>query len=248
MGRYPNVRSREGADTIIHAIGMKRIDFAGIRSKTADFAADYGIPELAPEESPEGIPASIPDTTRQQPASNDRTDHKQTPDIGQRGESDRPAATSLTDPKLVKTKLRAFTPRGDGREKVVVLRDEAQHLSVERTPFAFCFLLRSMFEISAKAYCAEHTPFGGPSATSAKGDDRKLVDVLRDITAHINKSNDRPVAKKLHGAMAELGRSEGLLSVTSMNQLVHNSTFMVSPTDICILFHNVFPLLAAMNE
>jgi hypothetical protein len=53
--------------------------------------------------------------------------------------------------------------------------------------------------------------------------------------------------KVLHGAMAELGRSDGLLSVKSMNQLVHNPAFSVIPKDICTLFGNIYPLLEAMN-
>jgi hypothetical protein len=105
-----------------------------------------------------------------------------------------------------------------------------------------------MFEISAKAYCDEHAKSGGPKATKSGGQDRSLVDVLRDITKHLtNSETDKVMVKKLHGAMTELGRPEGLLSVTSMNQLVHNPTFMVSTTDICILFGNAFPLLEAMN-
>jgi hypothetical protein len=52
----------------------------------------------------------------------------------------------------------------------------------------------------------------------------------------------------LHGAMAELGRSEGFLSVTSMNQLVHHPRFSVAPSDIAVLFGNIFPLLEAMNS
>lgn len=58
---------------------------------------------------------------------------------------------------------------------------------------------------------------------------------------------DQAALKVLHGAMAELARPEGFLSVTSMNQLVHNARFTVTPTDVCVLFGNIFPLLECMN-
>ena len=48
--------------------------------------------------------------------------------------------------------------------------------------------------------------------------------------------------------MVELGKPEGILSVTSMNQLVHNPTFSITSGDISSMFGNVFPLLFAMNR
>jgi hypothetical protein len=75
------------------------------------------------------------------------------------------------------------------------------------------------------------------------------VDLLRDITKHLTNNNaDKEKVKLLHGAMTELGRSEGLLSVTSLNQLIHNPRFSVAPFDIAVLFGNVFPLLEAMSS
>ena len=130
----------------------------------------------------------------------------------------------------------------------MTLRDEARKLNVADTPLAFCFVLRSMFEVSAKAYCQDHTDAGGPAFHKANGDERKLVDVLRDITKHLTKNNqDRVMVKELHGAMTELGQPDRLLSVTSMNQLIHNPRFSVQVGDVCIAVGNVFPLLEAMN-
>ena len=54
--------------------------------------------------------------------------------------------------------------------------------------------------------------------------------------------------KELHGAMAELATQDGILSVTSLNQLVHNPKFTVDETHISSLFGNIFPLLQAMNR
>jgi hypothetical protein len=106
-----------------------------------------------------------------------------------------------------------------------------------------------MFEISAKAYCADHAGSGGPSATEPNGYDRNLVDVLKDVAEHLIKtSSDKGIQKRLHGAKTELAKSEGILSVTSLNQLIHSPTFSASPSDISTVFNNVFPFLLAMNS
>jgi hypothetical protein len=48
--------------------------------------------------------------------------------------------------------------------------------------------------------------------------------------------------------MAELATPDGILSVTSMNQLVHSPSFSVSEGHISTVFGNIFPLLEAMNS
>ena len=137
---------------------------------------------------------------------------------------------------------------GKKREKVVSLQIEMQKLRLVDHPYSFCFLLRSMFEISCKAYCEDHKA-DGLITTKPDGTDRRLVDVLRDITNHLTKNKiDKKRTKELHGALTELASSEGILSVTSMNALVHHPTFSIAPKDISRLFFNVFPLLKAMNE
>jgi hypothetical protein len=106
-----------------------------------------------------------------------------------------------------------------------------------------------MFEISAKAYCNDHTSTGGPAMVKSDGMDRSLVDVLRDIVTYLTKnSTDKAKIKVLHGAMTEIGKSEGILSVTSMNQLVHNPRFSIVPGDIATVFNNILPLLEEMNK
>jgi hypothetical protein len=129
------------------------------------------------------------------------------------------------------------------------LKEEIVTLDLRRTPLAFCFVLRSMFELSAKAYCADHTASGGPSTTKPSGEERHLVDVLRDITNHLTKNKtDRAKLKELHGAITELAKPEGILSVTSMNQLVHNPRFSVTTSDLAVISANIFPLLEAMSS
>lgn len=161
----------------------------------------------------------------------------------------KPAATPMNDPKTVVRLLKTLRPIGNNRAKVVTLRDEMVRLKLENNPFAFCFLLRSAFEISAKAYCQDHAANGGPSLLNAKGREKSLADLLKDISAHLsNNGQDHTMVRRLHGATTELAKPDGLLSVTSMNQLVHNPLFSITPGDICTLFGNIFPLLEAMNH
>lgn len=114
---------------------------------------------------------------------------------------------------------------------------ELKRLKHEEHPHAFCFLLRSIFELSAKAYCNDHKNSGGPNPVKKDGSDKALADILREITNHLTANGkDKHKVKLLHGSMTELGKKEGILSVTSMNQLVPSSTFSVMPSDISLLF------------
>lgn len=161
----------------------------------------------------------------------------------------KPVAYASNDPKSVFEKLNQFTPRGKGREKLVTLIDEMRRLKLEKHPHSFCFLLRSSFEISAKAFCEDHKTCGGPTQIKSDGKDKSLTVILREITEYITKGNsDKQKVKELHGAMTELGKNEGILSVTSMNQLVHNPKFSVSANDISTVFNNIYPLLEEMNR
>lgn len=157
-------------------------------------------------------------------------------------------AAPINDEKSVRRALKALKITGQNRAKLVTLRIEAGKLKLKDNPIAFCFVLRSMFEISGKAYCEDHAASGGPTAQK-NGVDKSLVNLLRDITTHLTQNDsDRAMLKNLHGAMTQLAKSDGILSVTSLNQLVHNPTFTITEGDICSLFGNVFPLLQEMNK
>jgi hypothetical protein len=158
-----------------------------------------------------------------------------------------PLASSTKDPKYVATLLDQFHPRGD-RAKVVALRDEIKSLKIKDNPIAFCFLLRSMFEISAKKYCEENSIPTQVIKVGKPTKDKTLVDLLTEIYNKLTADgHDKPMTKRLHGAYTTISKPEGILSVTSMNNLVHNPLFSVSPHDICILFGNIYPLLEDMN-
>jgi len=240
--QYPSVPYRDGLERIIHDIGLERLRFDGIRNRDVDFAAQYGIPPLRPQNTKPGTQSTSTATAGKKATKTKAGAATTTPGA--------PKAVAVTDPKGVRKLLREFTPLGNGREKLVNLRDEAIALDLAKTPFAFCFVLRSMFEVSAKAYCQDHRSSPtGPKSRKPDGQDRHLVDVLRDITTHLTKNKtDKEKVKLLHGAMTELGKHDGILSVTSMNQLVHNPRFSVVPREVAVLFSNILPLLIEMNS
>ena len=247
--RYPtSIRHKIPLDNIIKDIGLELISFDKIRNEKEDFSNPYGIPALTNPidttiQSPTAIASSNP-TNGSQSSLTPSVSRKEAPP-----NSKKPRALALDDPKSVYKELKRFEPKGANRQKVVVLLLEIKTLQLHKHPHAFCFLLRSMFEISAKAYCKDHSAMDAPKFTKPNGEDRHLVDVLRDITNHLTQNGkDQQLKKALHGALTQLAKPEGILSVTSMNQLVHNPKFSIKESDICVLFHNIFPLMEAMNS
>ncbi len=77
---------------------------------------------------------------------------------------------AINDPRGVTKILKLFNPSGLNRQKVVTLKNEALNLKLNKNPIAFCFLLRSMFEISVKAYFVDQNF----SPTKANGNDKTL--------------------------------------------------------------------------
>lgn len=235
---YPgSIAHRKPLEEILKAIGLGRIGFDAIRSAGDDFGMDFGFPGTEPPDPAIGA-----------------AEEKAKPPIAEKSPAKKPAtsktkASRVDDPKTVKAILKRFSPQGLDREKVVQLRDEAININIKRNPLAFCFLLRSMFEISGKAYCADHAKIGGPTSKKHGGQEKTLVELLRDVTKHMTSGNaDKQKLKELHGALTELAKPEGLLSVTSMNQLVHNPKFVVTGPEVSVLFGRIFPLLEDMNN
>jgi len=273
---YPKVAKRNEVEEIIREIGLKIIGFSELRSTTTDILNDYGIPPLAPpapaapaSATSSSTPTPMPGTASS--AASPSTRGAGTTGTGGQAPAGTPAvpagnaaqpssasaptrarnALSTTDPKSVKAILKRFNPKGNNRQKVVTLRDEAMNLDLTKNPIAFCFLLRSMFEISAKEYSKDNSlPLenvkvkNGVTTTKEK----TLLELLRGATAHLTNNNrNTNVVRELHGALAELAKSESVLSVTSMNQLVHSTTFSIIASDISTMFNNIFPLLLLLN-
>lgn len=263
---YPTIPNKSVLDVILGDIGIEIITFPILRKPdflaaympTASFAAANSVTTTQDSAAPSTNTVNTPASSATPPSgsggiSNETVQGQNVgaanTSVAQGGSARKIAAVAIGDPRVVKRALKKFTPLGGLRQKVVTLRDEAVKLKLDDNPIAFCFLLRSMFEISAKAYCEDHKATGGPSMKKSNGEDLSLSVALEKITAHLTSNNtDMAMIKTLHGAMTELKRSSGILSVTSMNQLVHNPSFSVTANDVATLFGNIFPLLEAMNN
>lgn len=232
VSQYPG-KNKKLLDRILYDIGTSQLGFKEIRASSF-FGLPYG---LTPKQQ------RTVSTTSKSTASGSTSSST--------GSTKKPpsAALASNDPGSVRKAFKELKVRGTGRDKIVTLVNEIKSLKLEDYPHAFCFLLRSIFELSAKAYCTDHAKSGGLTSQKSDGTDKQLVQMLRDITTHLTRNGkDKAKVKELHGAMAELGKSNGILSVTSLNQLVHNPSFSILPSDISLMFWNVFPLLKEMNS
>ena len=239
---YPSKHKRL-LDQVVFDIGISHLGFKELRSANPFWGDSYGV-QPKPIGSPPQSTGSGSHTTTTTASSG--TSSAPTASSGHALPT---AAHASNDPKSVRRMLKGFKVLGSGRDKIKTLLDEINALKHEDHPHAFCFLLRSLFELSAKAYCADHKNTGGPKIQNNDGKDKMLAEVLREITAHMTASGKNiQKVKTLHGATTELTKKDGILSVTSLNQLIHNPSFSVSPSDISLLFGNIFPLLKEMNS
>src|SRR6185503_10814832 len=155
--KYPNSQFVHPTEAMLLGIGLKQIRFEEVRSTTADFAIALGFPPLTPPSPPTPNP---PGPTPSPPAPNPPAPNPPGPTPSPNPPAPNPPlpppAAATNTPKSVENKLKQFIPRGNNREKIVDLRDEILRLNIAKSPLAFCFLLRSLFEISAKVYCTEN--------------------------------------------------------------------------------------------
>lgn len=260
---YPVVDYREGLEEVIHSIGCKTIGFKHIRNldPQSDFAAQVGIPTITQSTDGEGVvgdSSSLPEDTKGYEEIDDRalggstlgqTQNVPRPGIANNLQKRRKRVAAISDEATVTRLLEELRPNRLGAEKVETLRLEAKRLSLHHTPHAFCFVLRSMLEISAKAYCREESI----STQSSPGRDKHLEELLMEVADHLIKPNantkkDKQMEKDLNSAKCELQKSGSFLSVISLNQLIHHPTFTLTARDIGGAFANIYPLLKHMSE
>lgn len=245
--QYPKVPFRTELEAVMSAIGSSIIQFPTLRDPNDDILSKYGFAPPASPAPPAGGGAKSSGKRGGSGANPTPTSPPAPPAKPTKGAK----AYSTNDPRSVRKLLKGLQPTGADRDKVVDLCNEAILLNIANTPLAFCFVLRSMLEISAKAYCKGN----GISLTITKQkksgthtEDKSLAKLLGEVSKDIaGKTQDGAVKRALHGANAELAKADGMLSVTSLNQLVHNPNFSIAPNDICRLFSNIFPLLEHMN-
>lgn len=258
--KYPKIPLLVQFEEIIRDIGLEQIETRDLRVK--DFDVKYGFPTSQPASSSgssgtAGTPSNTatastgttPSSTQPsgtQPSGSGNTGSASSPTTSTSttgSTSTAPRAYAINDEKHLAQTLKTFAPKGANRQKVVSLRDELKSIKIKDNPIAFCLLLRSIFEVSAKVYATEK---GLPLQKNGK--DKTLKELLTSIYNHLTTNNSNAgMAKTLHGANVEISKPSGILSITSMNQLVHNTTFSIIPADICTMFSNVYPLLEAMN-
>jgi hypothetical protein len=246
VDKYPKLPKRNELEDIMREIGVEGITFPLLRDTTQDVLAQHGIPPLTtPSGSSSGSGAGSGTGSTSGGSSGGGSAGSQTG--GRRGAKAHP----INDPRTVKATLKKFNPQGANRQKVATLKEELLALNMVKNPLAFCFLLRSMFEISAKAYCDDNR-IALKLTKTKKGKtstyDKTLFELLKEIVKHLTNNNkDKAKLKLLHGAIVQLGKTDGFLSVTSMNHLVHNPSFSITAADISTLFGNIYPLLEFMN-
>ncbi|MBN8688625.1 MAG: hypothetical protein J0M10_16520 [Chitinophagales bacterium] len=240
--KYPKIKNAKEIEDLLLDVGLEQLQFKQIRDSNIDFALKYKVPPIQTNQSSNKSTNTGSASTSSSGGTGSNTVTTKKTGTG-------PKAVAANDPKHVANLLKLFSPKGNNRQKVVTLRDELKKIKIPDTPIAFCFILRSMFEISAKAYCADHNiPMTEPSKVNQPVKEKPLAKLLREITKNLTNNNqNKAQVKILHGALTEIDKSTGILSVTSMNNLVHNPAFSVQPSDISILFGNIYPLLEAMN-
>jgi hypothetical protein len=236
-------------DQIIHDIG---IDILKTRdARLSSWGPSYGLstaPTLTPTSPPTATTPANPSTTA---GSGATTATSTTTASGGTGPSTKNKATKtlpLSDPKSVRKKLKRFAPKGKSSSKVVDLLLEANQLKLEKTPICFCFLLRSMFEISVRDFCsANKLPFAKTKKGQAK--DKSLAELLDDEGKRIlSTTTDKVTISEIKTAISEIKNPHSVLSISTMNALVHSSTFTITPAHIIAGFHKIFPLLVELNK
>jgi hypothetical protein len=251
--KYPNIKYRDGLEGIMKSIGNGGIGFEHIRHKTEDFAKDYGIPPLpasptSTSSAPTpGSPAPPVGGSTSGSSSTSATSTASTP------ATPAPPAPSHSTPRHVKMLLRSLTPRGPHRGKLTALRDEAISLNIKTHPLAFCLVLRSMIELSAKLYCEDKKADPkAPTTVDKNGRDKRLTDLVAEVHKYMveppGQKKNAVLERELHGAITEILTPTSILSVTALNLTAHGPTFSVSTEHICVTFANLYPLLSAMND
>lgn len=255
--KYPQIEYADILEKIIRDVGNEIISFPVLRDKEKDFGDSYGLPKNSDDLGKPNVAsidnfASAESTNAQRNLP--RIDSNIKIESSVKVESVRPNSSKSRaypedDPKSVGVKLKEFKPRGQNRSKVATLHKELMSIELQKTPLAFCFVLRSIFEVSAVIFCNEHSinQFE-PGRDGKNGRPKLLKNLLGEVVDYlVAKFPDKDMAKILHGAKNEIQNEERLLSVTTMNNLVHNPNFSIAPRDVCVVFHRILPLLIAMN-
>jgi len=243
--KYPsNKKVKNFIDRIIVDVGRKILTFPKIRDKQSEFGALYGLPPITkPTPSPRALQELnvFPSPNGQESSKGSK--FSASPSV--------PVTAASRASNSVASILRNFHPRVTGSEKLVTLSGELKTLNLNKCPHAFCYLLRSMFEISAKLYIERNRKRSQLRTHDEDGKELSLKDKLNQVIKHMVKFNPRDddmLKKRLYSAQSVINDKFSILSVRSLNELVHNTHFITSADHIRSVLHNVMPLLEEMNR
>lgn len=245
--KYPSKEIPNEFNELVSEIGRRMIGFEDLRDNDT-FNIFLNRLKVEPQlDSEEDSNTTDSDNSN---ADKDQTKPKSKKEPAKKAATNKALAISNNDPRFIIATLKKLKIFGEKREKIVALQNEAIRLkTIENYPYSFCFLLRSMFELSAMAYCNENKiPIH--KIKDGKKIEARLIDILKAANKHliVNADIDSVTQRKLHGAITELSKPEGLLSVRSLNQLVHNPDFSTHGSHLASVFANIFPLLEMLNS
>lgn len=245
VDNYP-LNNKSLIDSIVFDIGNGLLDFKEVRSES--FLKNDKYHQKINCETIEN--SSLDNLKEKNPVfeKNEFSNNSKESNNSSRTKSERKKCSyGLADWHSVRKVLRSFKPHGVGNEKIVTLKDEMLQLDISKNPLAFSFLLRSMIEISLKSYAENNSAAFELFENKEKNRDRPLKKIVNDAIIFFEKI-DVSNQKKLYPAKSTLSNDNSILSVTSLNQLIHNPKYSLSSTDICVGFHNIFPLIELLNS
>lgn len=279
VSQYPGIADRDAVEQILFDIGQSQLTFPALRNTTDILASNYGL-KLPIQTTASTQPVATQRSQANTPTNNSiSTSAGSTPPPSQQPDGPLPSpatnstqsnsasvasnASSTNNPisqkavpsntsASVKRTLKAFRPNGNDRAKIATLAEELRNIDIKKCPHAFCMVLRTLFELSAKDYCQKHAANHAPSILKPSGQEKPLATLLKEIAEHIigqsPSGEQKAKEKELHGAIVELNTPARILSVASMNALVHNRDYSVDEHHICLVFNNIFPFLRELNS
>lgn len=263
---YPNVEKIEELDDLIYKIGQQEIGFNEIRQQfDKKLIASIDKTKLVKVNEFESQRATKTASRAVAPEANSQSQDTNTPSSAETNITQIPSGKKATrqasfkaleDPASVTQYFKAMRIVGNNREKAETIRREIIHLDIKVTPLAFTFLLRSFLEIMTKTYIQSRPEMSIDLVNG--GQDKPLINVLREISQIVapsaNNMTNGPAkdAAKVknrdwHGVMQTLSNPTSVLSITSMNILIHNPLFSARAEVFSSQFHNLRPLIDELN-
>ncbi|WP_339096237.1 hypothetical protein WDJ50_02800 [Deinococcus sp. VB142] len=268
--KYPQIDHRERLDQFLTEIGEETIGFKQIRGDAlkqtlASLKDDSTAQNSKSDKRTSSAPASA---TSGQPAENvslkkvGSEDSHSSSESRSSEQSATPAKKSRrpkasNDVTSVTEFMRDLEISGKGTEKLEAIRQEMLDLDLNRTPFAYAYLLRSFLEIAAKNYIM-YRPGLKTTVHKPSGDEKMLMVILRDLIDEIAPPPKGPAydaldkaaqaavkqrSKDMHPSKIAVTSDTSYLSINGLNTAVHHGRFHIVIKDLVSEFRNLTPLI-----